>query len=265
MTHRSDIRAALTTGGDPTSPLILPLLERHAARVEQVTPAAMLTNPDTAARALLAAQRLYDLDVVIVGGALDLVALAARAAVAPNEPPPLARRHHERGEALPGLPDPDDLATTTPVTTATALLKRLRALLAHRAATALALPTAADLATSLGHPGETAWAEDACGAVLRTVGEVEPDAVLQAGAGGWSPRLPTLCDYFGAALLRAGETGSTPGVVAPPGDAFPDLEPGAGWIYTTRTEIPPDTNPKRLTTTITRLRAPSPAPDQPST
>jgi hypothetical protein len=109
------------------------------------------------------------------------------------------------------------------------------------------------LAPSLGHEEEITWAEDACGAVLRSVGTAEPDVVLEVDAGTRGGPVRGLCAFFGAVLLAAG-------VVAPPGEEFVDVTPADGWIYTTSSEVPADADPKLMIRAVERLRSPETVP-----
>jgi hypothetical protein len=255
---RAHLRAALA--GERRRPVVLPLLTRHAAKLEQVPLARTLTSPDVAARALVNSQKLYGLDAVLAAGP-ELVGLAARSAAAPGVPAPVLLQQHTRGERLTELPDPDELAAGDVIATAVAIVQRLRGLLGDRAGVGVPVPVAGALAADLGHPDEAAWAEQATGAVVRALGAEEPDVVVHLGPGASGGLVAGLCDFFGIALVEAHDDPES-GVVAPAGEDFVDRDPATGWIHTTSSEVPADADPREVSRAVERIRAAAAVPGE---
>ena len=232
--------------------LVGPLGFWHAAALEQVPMATMLDDPDTAARALGAAARLYDLDLV-VAAPVDTVAWAVRAAIMPGARLSAIAAAHWAGTPLPGLPGTDEITDSVATDHLAAVVTRLRSLHGARLLVAVAVPTGATLASSLGPEVSPEWAEDAVGAVLRPVGATEPDAVVRIGEGERSDVVHGLCAYFDIALVEALSEG-TGEVSAPTGEAFVDGPSARGRLVVTRTEIPAEADPKAVNRAVQDLR-----------
>ncbi|HLU56083.1 MAG TPA: hypothetical protein VKZ81_11530 [Pseudonocardia sp.] len=233
--------------------LVGPLGFWHAAALEQLPEAAALGDPDAAARALTAAVKLYDLDVV-VAAPVEAVAWAVRGAGMPGAPVAAAAADHRARRPLSAPPDVDAVATAPATGFLEGLVARLRTLTASGVHTAVAVPTAASLAASLGPAVGEEWADDAVGAVLRAVGAAEPDVVLRVGDGDRAGVVPGLCGFFDLALVEVlpGESGPVSG---PTGEEFVAGSPAAGRLVTTTTELPATADPKEVAARVRSLHA----------
>jgi hypothetical protein len=228
--------------------LVGPLGFWHAAALEQLSTAAVLDNPDAAARALRASARLHGLDLMAVAPG-DAVAWAVRGATMPGAPLSTVAAAQRARSPLAGLPDVEAVADSAAVGYLVALLARLRSLLSPGTLTAVVIPTAAELASSLGPEVPAPWADDALGAVLRTVGAAEPDMVLRVGEGARAGLVAGLCGFFDLALVEAVPEES-PDVSAPTGEEFVGGFSPLGRLVVTRTELPADADPKAVTEAV---------------
>lgn len=233
--------------------LVGPLGFWHAAALEQVPAATMVSDPDAAARALGAAARLYGLDLVFAAP-LDAVAWAVRGAAAPDAPVAAIVAQHRSGHPVNAPADAETVADTAATRFVEAVLTRLRSLSSTGVLTAIAVPTAETLSASLGPAVTKEWADDAVGAVLRRVGATEPDLIMRLGEGPRTDLVPGLSDFFDLALVEA--TGEEPGLVsAPTGDEFVEGVPAIARLVTTRTELPALADPKQVAHVVRTLRA----------
>jgi hypothetical protein len=238
---------------DPARPVVAPVLQRHAARLEQLPWVRLLSDAEAVARALRTAHGLYGVDVV-VGGAPGLVAVACRTAAAPGMSPAAAQ-----AGALPELPDPQLVAGQPVLEVLADGLERTRATIGADAGIGLVLPAAADLAAQVGRLDAADWCHQVLVCVLSRVGAIEPDLVVQVGASSDVAALEGMCRFYGATIVHAGAQAAE-GVVALPGSTFaePDAVRPVGWLYTSADELPEGLDPRAVRETIASLRAPAP-------
>ena len=250
---RERLRNALA-GPTPEAPAIVPLIEAHAARLEQLHDDRWPADPEAQARMFRAAQALYDLDAVTVGGSGIFVATACWLAVTPAMGTVGARAAVIRRQTLPRTPPPADVAGTPAITLARDVVGRLRPVLGERSGLAVVLPDAARLATLLGRGEDRAWAAEVSTEVVRALGEDEPDLFLLTGDDPLDPTLESLGDFFGVPILPIGAS-APPGLVALAPEALLEgSESPRGWLYTTRSEVEPGTDPGALRAALARLR-----------
>jgi hypothetical protein len=215
--NRAEVRRVLADGAG--GPVHVPMLERHAAHLEQLPPGRSARDPEALARSLRTAQKLYSLVALTVGDGGEALSLAVRAA------------GPESGAAL----------VTPPFSVEIEAMCRLRTVLSERAALVVTLPAPGRLAR------DGRVAPDVASRVLldiiRAVGEHEPDAFILTGHDeDPDPVHDSLGSFYGAAVLRVGSR-TTPGV-----DAWADLEPptqplDGAFLITTPAEIRPDIDP----------------------
>lgn len=251
---RARLRKALAARSE-SDPAIVLLVESHAARLEQLLPERWLCDPEPHAKMLRSAQALYGFDAVPIGRAGRFAADACRLAAAPGLGAIRARADTESQKPLRPLPDPETIASTAPVTLASDVLRRLRAVLAERSGIVVTIPDPTRLAADLGAPGEVNWAGEVIAVLLRTLGPEEPDAIFLLGNDDpVDPTLETLAEFYGAPLVPIGQA-SPPGlVVLSTQQILSDVPPAPAWLYTTAEEIPPATDPQPLRAAIDRLR-----------
>lgn len=198
---RTRLRKALAAR-EASAPAIVPLVEAHAARLEQLAEARWRSEAEAQARMHRSVQALYGLDAVTIaaGGWLD----AKTCAVACD------------------------------------VVRRLRPVLGERAGIAVVLPNA---------PAE------ALTEIIQTIGADEPDVLfVRPGAADVDPTLESLAEFYGAALVAIAAAG-TEGVVAFDAADFVSIaDPPRGWLYTTKSELDPDADPRQVRAAIGALR-----------
>jgi hypothetical protein len=233
----------------------VPLIESHAARLEQLPPERWPVDAEAQARMHRGVQALYGNDAVTVGGGGWLAATACWLAAMPALGISGAREAARAGRELTARPPPPAVAETAAVEVAQDVIRRLRPVLAERSGIALVLPDATRLASQLGRPDDAAWAGEVLSELLRAVGAQEIDLFLFAGDDPPDATLESLADFFGAALVSVGRS-APPGVVALAPNDFPLADSAGGRLYTTTAEIDPGTDPHALRSAIERLRSP---------
>jgi hypothetical protein len=232
---RSRLRGALSSRDSRVAAAIVPLVEAHAARLEQLPDDRWPADAEAQARMLRSVQALYGLDAVTVG---------ARGLVTG------ARECRSLGESA----EAASVAETTGVALARDVMRRLRPVLGERAGIAAVLPDASRLASLVGAAGETAWATAVLAEIVRALGPEEPDLILVCGDDPLDPMLETIAEFFGTALLPIGRSAPA-GLVAAAPEAFVRGESRPGWLYTTSAEIDRDADPASVRTAIERLRS----------
>lgn len=254
---RQRLHAALASRS-PGNGAVVPLVGLHAARLEQVAEAVFLSDPETQARCLRNTQGLYGTDAVTIGAAADTLAIAARMAAEPGSDWSAARQATRQSRPLTTRPPPDAVIDQAAVKTEIGAIERLRPVLGERAGIAVVFADSPGLARQLGDDGAHPWCAALLMRAVRLYGELEPDLVITVGTGTGEPRLGALCDHFGAVYIHLG---APDGVSAPPGEEFTRTlgatasgGGGAGWLYTTSSEIPPGTDPKDMQEAIAGLR-----------
>jgi hypothetical protein len=246
------LRQALASR-DPRDAVVMPLIEAHAARLEQIGDDRWPADAEAQARMLRAAQALYGLDGVTIGGGGLLAAASCWLAASPGLGVGGAYVAAKASRELGAKPDPPAVAETASVALASDVLRRVRTVVGQRAAIGYVLPDAARLAAELGKPAEQAWATDVLMELIRGLGANEPEAFLLVGDEEVVPTLEGLAEFFGAALIPLGRARPAGVVVQSPGD-FVSGDPPAGWLYTTSAEIDPAADPQAVRAALERLR-----------
>jgi hypothetical protein len=232
---RSRLRSALSLRDSSAPAAVVPRIEAHAARLEQLADDRWPTDAEAQARMLRAVQALYGLDAVTVGERSLVTA---------------ARRCRSLG---PGA-GPASVGEVTGVALACDVMRRLRSVLAERAGVATVLPDASRLASLVGAAGETEWAGAVLAELVRAVGPEEPDLILICGDDPLDPTLEAIAEFFGVPLLPIGRSAPA-GLVAATAEAFVRGDSPPGWLYTTTTEIDPAADPAKVRAAIDRLRS----------
>jgi hypothetical protein len=218
--NRGDVRRIL---GEQSGGLVMaPMLERHAARLEQLAPGQTSRDAESLARALRGAQQLYGLAVLTVGDGGDSLVRAIRVVGS----------------------DPQAALAAPAFAVALDAMGRLRKVLADRAALVVTLPAAGRLVRECG------LSRDGASAVLveaiRACGDREPDAFILTGHDDEpDPVHDTLGSFYGAPVIRVGERPT--GLV----DVWPDFDPPAdllpeAFLVTTPTEITAGIDPSAI-------------------
>jgi hypothetical protein len=223
---------------------LVPLIWRHAARLEQADPERLATDPDLATRALTAVARLYEVDAVTPFADGRLLADAVSASSSRD------------GD----LPSPESIATQRLLEGAIEVTRRLRRVLAGSAAVVGVIASPASLARQVGRPEALAWSASVIQASLRAFGADQPDAwlVLRDGLGASEVdgRVAALAEHFGVPLvtpeaeddvvrLDEAELDPTDATAIPP----------TTWLVTTRGEVPSDADPGRVRAWLAGLGA----------
>jgi hypothetical protein len=245
------LRQALASR-DPKDAVVMPLVEAHAARLEQLDdrwPA----EAEAQARMLRAAQALYGLDGVTVGGGGFLAAASCWLAASPGLGVGAAHVAARARRALDARPEPATVAAAPSVALAGEVLRRVRTVLGTRAAIGYVLPDAARLAAEVGQPTERAWATDVLVELLRALGANEPEVFLILGNEELAPAFESLAEFFGAAVIPLGAARPA-GVIAQSSADLLSVEAPMGWLYTTTAEIDPAADPQVLRAAFERLR-----------
>jgi len=237
----------------------VPLLERHAARLEQVTDEQRLIDAEAQARLHRNAQRLYDLDAVALGAEGMLPAIASWLAASPGLDVTNARDAVLTRARLASLPQPASVAEAPNLAVVRDAMRRLRPVLAERAGIAVVFPDAPGLAAQLGVPQATDWASDVLIEVIRFLGAEEPDLLLLLGTEpAVDGTIESLAEFFGMALVPIGAAAPADVVILSAAD-FCALDASCavptGWLYTTDAELDPASDPQRVKSVIGLLRA----------
>lgn len=250
---RARLRRALETraAGDPA---VVPLVEAHAAKLEQLPEARWLADAEAHARMLRAVQGLYALDAVTIGGGGLLAAAACALAVSPSLGPLGAHAAARAGRALPARPDPAAVAGAAPIAAAKDVLGRLRPTLGERAGIAVVLADPGRLARQLGAPGDVGFAGEILGEIVRAIGPDEPDLFLLVGDDDvLDPAIESSAEFFGVALVACGPASPAGVAVLDPETLGP--APEGAWLCTTAAEIPAAADPQSLRAVIAALRS----------
>jgi len=238
---------------------IVPLLERHAARLEQLSDARWLSDAEAQARLHRNAQRLYDLDAVAIGAQGLVPAIASWMAASPGLAAVKARDAVLARTRLASSPEPASVAEASNLAIVRDAIRRLKPVLAERAGIAIVLPDAPTLAAQLGVPQATDWASNALVEVIRFLGAEEPDLLLlSATEPTVDATIESLAEFFGIALVPIGAA-APEGVVILSAADFCALDESSaiprGRLYTTDGEIDPASDPQRVRSVIDLLRA----------
>jgi hypothetical protein len=246
------LRQALASR-DPKDAVVMPLVEAHAARLEQLGDERWPADAEAQARMLRAAQALYGLDGVTIGGGGFLAPSSCWLAVYPSLGVHGACITVKARRPLGVTPDPQAVAAAPSITLASDVLRRVRAVVGDRAAVGYVLPDAARLAAEVGKPAEQAWASDVLMELIRALGAGEPEFFLLLGDEEIAPALESLAEFFGAALIPLGPARGAGVIVQSPAD-FLSTDPPPGWLYTTTAEIDPAADPQAVRAALERLR-----------
>jgi hypothetical protein len=246
------LRQALTSR-DARDGALMPLIEAHAARLEQLDGDRWLADAEAQARMLRAAQALYGLDGVTIGGGGLVAAASCRLAASPSLGVGGAYVAARARRPLDAQPDPPAVAEAASVGLASDVLRRVRAVVGDRAAIGYVLPDAARLAAEIGKPTEQAWATDVLMELIRALGANEPEVFLLLGDEELAPTLESLAEFFGAALIPLGAARPAGVIVQSPAD-FLSADPPVGWLYTTTAEIDAAADPQTVRAALERLR-----------
>jgi hypothetical protein len=231
---RLRLRNALSSRDARAPAAVAPLIEAHAARLEQLADDRWPTDPEAQARMLRSVQALYGLDAVAVGAAGLVNAV---------------RECRSAGASA----EPASVCETASLALVREVIRRLRPVLGERAGIAVVLPDASRLAALLGNAGETEWAAAVLAELLRALGPEEPEVILLCGDDPADPILETIAEFFGTALLPTGRSAPA-GLVAAMPEAFVRGGLKPGWLYTTTAEIDPAADPASVRAAIERLR-----------
>ena len=251
---RSTLRQAVKRR-DGSSTALVPLIWRHAFRLEQMPPDVLPMSAEAMARALRNLPALYGVDAVTVGA--DGAHLATSCWMA-GQPSASVEEAWQavRSRPLDLLPEPQSVKAAPPMALLVEVTARLRSVLGEQAGIALVLPDPTSLAASLGVPDATSWASRVLIEIIRSVGPAEPELVLFAGPEARvRPGLAGVCQFFGAQAvhLSAGGPGTLV-LAATPSAAQPARPDEPVWLVTTAAEIPDTTEPARLGHTLGELR-----------
>ena len=246
------LRQALASR-DSKDGVVMPLLEAHAARLEQLGDDRWPADAEAQARMLRAAQALYGLDGVTIGGGGLLAAVSCWLAASPGLGIGGAYTAARARRPLSAKPPPQAVGEAASITLASDVLRRVRTVLGVRTAIGYVLPDPARLATEVGQPEEHGWAMEVLMELIRALGANEPEVFLLVGDEEVSPALESLAEFFGAALVPLGAAHPAGVIVQSPAD-FLSVEPPAGWLYTTAAEIDPAADPQAVRAALERLR-----------
>lgn len=252
---RATLRRALDQK-DGSSTALVPLLWRHAFRLEQMSDAGLPMAAEAMARALRNLPLLYDVDAVTVGADGAHLATACWTAADPAlsiEDAWTAVRERRR---LDVVPEAKLVPAAAPMAVLIDVADRLRFVLGERVGIALVLPDAAELAASLGVPDAVSWANRVLVEAIRAVGSVEPELVLLYGAEARvDARLANVGRFFRSEVIHLAE--DVPGKAA-----LTTTELGRAstaiaettWLLTTATEVPECADPANLASALLEVR-----------
>jgi hypothetical protein len=146
---------------------LVPLIERHAGALVAAGDDAMRHDPDVAARAFRTIAGLYPLDGLTIGAGAAWVAAAAREVAG------------DSGAADPSmLPVPADVASARAVAHVRDVAERVRPVVRDRCGVVIVLPDVDRLLGDLGLREGVDWAVSVLLAIVRAVGQDEPDALF---------------------------------------------------------------------------------------
>jgi hypothetical protein len=231
---------------DGTVRALVPLIARHAARLEQMEPARLWDDPAAAAVCLGTVARLYPVDAVTPVVDVGLLVDAVRSA-----------REDSDDEGT--MPSPDRVLEQPGPAAVPAIVRRMRPVLATATGIAVVMPSPSVLAASLGHV-DAGWASTLVMGWLRSFGPDQPDVFLELlppdGTGPADAGVLATADHFDVPIVPL--SGGSSGVVAldqpaiTGGDAH--IPPGT-WLVTTDREIDADADPSAVRSGLERLRA----------
>ena len=250
---RARLRRALERR-DGVEPAVVPSIEAHAARLEQLAEARWAGDAEACARMFRSVQALYGLDAVTIGGGGLLAAAAAVLAATPTLGPAEALAEARAGRPPARRADPAGIAETRIVATAKDVIGRLRPTLGERAGIAVVLPDAGRLARQGGATVDAGWAVDVLAEIVRAIGPDEPDLFLLVGDDEEiDPAIEGSAEFFGVPLLACA-TGAAAGVAVLDAETLsPPASPAR--LYVTRGEVPAAADPQVVRAAIERLRA----------
>jgi hypothetical protein len=216
-------------------PATVPMLERHAARLEQLAPGSAARDAEALARAMRAVHQLYRLTAVTVGDGGDALVDAARGG--------------------PGSADPAHVLSAPAFAVPLDCFGRLRTVLREHAAIVVVLPAAARLVN------EADMTPGAASALLieaiRAFGAHEPDAFILTGHDDEpDPAHDALGAFYGAPVLRIG-TWTSPGIAVRPDLQAGPAEPERPYLIATPAEMRPELDPVEVRARLTAVAAPA--------
>jgi hypothetical protein len=258
---RPRLMRALAGRGDV--PAVAPLLQAHAARLEQVPAAAVLENAELLARSQRNAQALHSTDAIMLGDR-SWLACAAWLCSERSLSVSAARRAVEERRWLQGRPPAEDLGKSEVAHVVLDALTRLRPVVGERAGLGVVIPDASLLCRQLAID-DASWAADAVLSVVREIGQVEPDLISLVGDVHEPPtELRAVAQFFGTELVHVCAVPQcTPGIVIldpdDPARWGSQQQPGT-WLYTTAVDVNPDASPGSVTAAVAQLHS---VPDEP--
>lgn len=251
---RSTLRQALKRR-DGSLTALVPLIWRHAFRLEQMPADVLPMSAEAMARALRNLPALYGVDAITIG--VDGAHLATSCWMAGQPSASTDEAWHAvRSRPLDLLPEPRSVKAAPPMALLVEVTARLRSVLGEQAGIALVLPDPTSLAASLGVPDATSWASRVLIEVIRSAGSVEPELFLFLGPEARvQPGIAGVCEFFGAQAVHL--AAGAPGILvlagtAPEADPAPPNEPV--WLVTTAAEIPDSAEPACLGRALLKLR-----------
>ena len=252
---RSTLRRALERK-DGSSTALVPLIWRHAFRLEQMAAGSLPMAAEDMARALRNVPLLYSVDAVTLGVDGAHLATACWMAAQPSlsiDEAWSGVRHRRRMEPV---PDPKAVPAAEPMALLVDVTNRLRSVLGEQAGIAFVLPDPVALASLLGVPDAVSWANRVLIEVVRAVGSTEPELILFYGREARvQPCLANMCGFFQAEAFHLAESvsGKTVLTSAELGDDLAPLDEPT-WLLTTGTEIPETADPTCLGPALLKLR-----------
>jgi hypothetical protein len=251
---RSTLRHALERR-DGSSTALVPLIWRHAFRLEQMPLDSLPVAVEDMARALRNVPSMYAVDAVTVGadGAHLATAcwIAAQPSMSFDEAVAAAGRR-----PLGPLPEPKSITRAHPMALLIEVGERLGSVLGEQAGLAFVLPDPEALASLLGVPDAVSWADRVLTEVVRSIGSIEPDLVLFYGKQARvPPRLANMCGFFQIEAVHLAESTAGKRVVTG-AELDHDLAPldEPTWLLTTGTEVPETADPACVGPALLRLR-----------
>jgi len=252
---RSTLRRALELK-DGSSTALVPLIWRHAFRLEQMAPGSLPMVAEDMARALRNVPLLYGVDAVTLGVDGAHLATACWTAAQPSLSIDDAWSAVRQRRPLEPVPDPKSVPAAEPMALLVEVADRLRSALGEQAGIAFALPDPAALASLLGVPDAVSWANRVLIEVVRAVGSTEPELVLFYGTEARvQPRLANMCGFFRTEAFHLAESVSGKTVLTSrelDDDLALSGEPT--WLLTTGAEIPETADPACLGPALLKLR-----------
>jgi hypothetical protein len=251
---RATLRRALERK-DGSSTALVPLIWRHAFRLEQMPLDGLPVAVEDMARALRNVPSMYAVDAVTVGADGAHLATACWMAAQPSMSFDEALSAGGR-RPLDPLPEPKSIPRACPIALLIEVGERLGSVLGEQAGLAFVLPDPEALASRLGVPDAVSWADRVLLEVVRSIGSIEPDLVLFSGKQARvPPRLANMCGFFQVEAVHLAE--STAGArVLTGAELGADLAPldELTWLLTTGTEVPETADPACVGPALLRLR-----------